>query len=234
MYRLLGRKVILITLLIISVRAEAQVNALEFDAKFQRQPYHFGISFGYNQTRYKMFFSEEFIQHDSILFAESDAKPGLNLAMIANMRINKYLSLRILPGLTFAEKTLYFEFIEDSTLTQRVESTLGEIPIQLRIKSDAYKDMRVYALIGIKWGYDFASTANARNAEDIVKFKKTDFSYEYGMGFEFYFPQFIFSPEIRIIRGLQDVHSRDPDLQISEIFQEIRVRGFVVSIHLEG
>lgn len=57
---------------------------------------------------------------------------------------------------------------------------------------------------------------------------------EFGIGFSFYFPSFIFSPEIKISNGLRNLHARDEALRFSNVFDKIQSRMIVFSIHLEG
>jgi hypothetical protein len=87
---------------------------------------------------------------------------------------------------------------------------------------------------GVKADIDMASNARAKRADDLVKINKYDYGVELGLGFNFFFPSFIFSPEIKISNGLRNVHSRDENLKFSNVFDKIQSRMVVVSIHLEG
>ncbi len=87
---------------------------------------------------------------------------------------------------------------------------------------------------GGKLDYDLASNAKARKAEDMVKIEKVDYGIEGGLGFNFYFKSFIFSPEIKISNGLRNIHSRDVNLKYSSVFDRMQSRMVVFSIHLEG
>ncbi len=87
---------------------------------------------------------------------------------------------------------------------------------------------------GIKGDVDLASNARARKAEELVKINKYDYGFEAGLGFNFYFPSFIFSPEIKISNGLSNLHSRDESLKYSSALDRILSRMIIFSIHLEG
>jgi hypothetical protein len=87
---------------------------------------------------------------------------------------------------------------------------------------------------GGKLDYDLASNARARKAEELVKIQKMDYGIEAGVGFNFYFQSFIFSPEIKISNGLGNIHSRDQNLKYSSVFDKMQSRMIVFSIHLEG
>jgi hypothetical protein len=87
---------------------------------------------------------------------------------------------------------------------------------------------------GIKGDIDLASNARTKRDDQLVKIGKYDYGYELGIGFNFYFPSFIFSPEIKISNGLQNIHSRDPSLIYSSVLDRITSRMIVFCIHLEG
>jgi hypothetical protein len=89
-------------------------------------------------------------------------------------------------------------------------------------------------MAGIKGEIDLASNARAKRAEDLVKINKYDYGPELGLGFNFYFPSFILSPEIKISNGLNNIHSRDEHLKFSNVFDKIFSRMIVFSIHIEG
>jgi hypothetical protein len=87
---------------------------------------------------------------------------------------------------------------------------------------------------GVKADFDLASNARARKAEELVKLQKLDKGIEAGVGFNFYFPSFIFSPEIKISNGSGNIHSRDASLKYSSVLDKIQSRMIIFSIHLEG
>jgi hypothetical protein len=55
-----------------------------------------------------------------------------------------------------------------------------------------------------------------------------------GLGFNFFFEQFILSPEIKLSNGIPNIHARDPSLIFSSVFDKIQSRMIVFSIHIEG
>jgi len=87
---------------------------------------------------------------------------------------------------------------------------------------------------GANYQYDLASNANARKAEQFVKLKPYDFSIEAGFGFQFYFPVFILSPEIKVSEGIINIHDRDPNLIYSNVIDKLNSRMVVFSLIFEG
>ncbi|RYY17559.1 MAG: PorT family protein, partial [Chitinophagaceae bacterium] len=104
----------------------------------------------------------------------------------------------------------------------------------LKFRSDRINNFRVYVFGGGKVEYDLTSNSNARKAEDLVKLKKYDFGVEAGIGFNFYFPVFILSPEIKISNGLSNSHSRDPNLKFSSTIDRLNSRMVLFSLIFEG
>jgi len=107
-------------------------------------------------------------------------------------------------------------------------------PVQVRLKSDRINNFRVYTLAGWKYDFDLASNSGARNTENIVKVKKGDYGVEGGIGFQFFFPYFILSPEIKFSYGLSNVHSRDESLRYSNVIDRMNSRMLLFSLHFEG
>ena len=131
-------------------------------------------------------------------------------------------------------KLKYPDIDGETDVTKKVESVTVAFPLQLKFQSDRIGNFRVYMMAGIKGEIDLASNARAKRAEDLVKINKYDYGPELGLGFNFYFPSFILSPEIKISNGLNNIHSRDEHLKFSNVFDKIFSRMIVFSIHIEG
>jgi hypothetical protein len=64
--------------------------------------------------------------------------------------------------------------------------------------------------------------------------KPFDMGYEIGAGFEFYYPNFIFAPEIKLSQGLMNQQFKDSKIPLSNALEFMKTRMIVISIHLEG
>lgn len=232
MFHLLRYALIFIVFGILPARAQTQMNMLEHDAK----PYYFGITLAANQSYFKLEHSPAFLADDSIMVAEPLKTMGFNLGLLANARLSEHFDLRFNPQLIFASKNLYYRdtYPKPQDTDKKIESILLSFPLQIKFKSDRIGNMRVYTIAGLKYDYDLASNARLRRAEDLVKIKKSDYGYEAGAGFEFYFESFIFAPEFKISNGFGNVHVKDPNLRYSNVVEKLQSRMIVFSIHLEG
>jgi hypothetical protein len=203
------------------------------------KPYYFGITLSGNVARFQTELHEHFLQQDSILVAEPLNSGGFSLGLLATTRLSHRFEARFNPQLSFLDRSIaynlnYPDHDQKTSITKKIESVIVTFPLQLKFRSDRIGNFRVYLLGGAKMDFDLASNARARKAEELVKIQKYDYGVEGGLGFNFYFPSFIFSPEIKISNGLRNIHSRDEHLKYSNVIDRIQSRQIVFSIHLEG
>ena len=212
-----------------------EMNLFDHDSK----PYYFGITLGANMARFHTSLHPRFLQNDSVMVAEPLNNGGLSLGLSATARLSDRFTLRFNPQLLFLERNIYYklkypDFDGQTEITKTIESVIMSFPLQIKFQSDRIGNFRVYTMAGIKGDIDMASNARAKRAEELVKIEKYDYGPEFGIGFNFFFESFIFSPEIKITNGLRNIHARDENLKFSNVFDKIQSRMIVFSIHLEG
>jgi len=239
MQHLLRRKIIILILSIIFCSSSVfgqlrdNVNLEDHDSK----PYHFGINLGFNKSHFSFTNHPRFLQYDSIMDVESINSAGINLAWLVNIRISDHFDLRLHPlDLTFSEKAfLYTEkYTEDSNLVEKkVQSITLSFPVHIKFSSDRINNFKVYTIAGAKFDYDLASNAGARKAEELIKLNNKDVSVELGLGFHFYFPVFVLTPEIKLSSGLFNLHDRDPNLRYSNVIDKINSKMITFSLTVE-
>lgn len=218
-----------------ATRASAQrplMNMPDHDDKL----YYFGITFGLNFSVHKINYSQSFARTDTFKRIQPMWQPGFNLGLMGNLRLSRFVDLRFVPSLAFCEKQLTFEYgiPTDSVSTRSIESIYMHLPFQLKFKSDRIKNFRFYALLGGKFDYDLAANARSRRTDEFIKISPVDFGPEFGVGFEFFNPNFIFSPEVKISQGLGNQLFRDPGIPLTNAIDRLSTRMIVISIHLEG
>lgn len=219
----------------ISMAQPRDLNQYDHDSK----PYYFGITFGGIMSRFQTELHPRFLTDDSIYVAEPNNSGGFSLGLLATARLSDRFQLRFNPQLAFTARSIFYKrkFPDNENLTdvtQTIESVIVSFPLQVKLQSDRIGNFRVYMMTGVKGDIDLASNARAKKAEDLVKIKKYDYGVELGLGFNFFFESFIFSPEIKISNGLGNIHSRDKNLIYSSVFDKIQSRMIVFSIHIEG
>jgi len=204
-------------------------------------PYYFGIALGYNTSHYNITHHPYFLDRDTVMSVESQNSGRVHLGIYANWQASKHFDVRFYPlYLIFSEKKFLYQLKYpdqgDPNLTQiqKVESIVMSFPLQVRLKSDRIGNFRVYSMAGLKYDFDLASNAGSINGQNMVKVKKNDFGYELGIGFQFFTPMVILSPEIKISYGLSNVHARDETLKYSNVIDQMRTRMIMFTLHIEG
>ena len=245
MYNLLRKKtglrqLVLISLLASSMSAFSQKEL--YLPNHDDKKYYLGIGIIYNMSRFQMHHDASFLQSDSVLVVNPENAGGIGLAGMHNYRLSPRFEIRaIFPQLLFSYKNLTYHLKypnpakeESAVMSKKLESILLGIPVHIKFQSDRIDNFRVYMFAGGKIEYDLASNARSKRAETLVKLKKYDYGIEAGIGFNFYFPVFILSPEIKVSNGLSNIHSRDPKLNISTTIDKLNSRMVVFSLIFEG
>ena len=223
--------------LLLGISASSQKE--EFLSDHDSKPYYFGITLGANICRFQIEHHPRFLQYDSVMEVLPLNSPGFALGLNGTAKLTNRFEFRFNPQLMFTDRSITYKLrykdpIDGFEPTKKVESVIFSFPFQIKFNSDRIGNFRVYMMGGGFTQIDLAANARARRAEDLVKLEKSDYGVELGMGFNFYFPSFILSPEIKISNGLRNLHSRDESLKYSNIIDRIQSRMIVFSIHLEG
>ena len=218
-----------------SARSQIEMYQLEHETK----PYYFGITLGANIARFQIEHHQRFLQYDTVLEVLPLNSPGFQLGLNATARLTNRFEVRFNPQLMFTDRSITYKLkykdpIDGFEPTKKIESVIFSFPFQIKFNSDRIGNFRVYMMGGAFTQIDMAANARARRAEDLVKLEKSDYGVEIGMGFNFYFPSFILSPEVKVSNGLRNIHSRDQNLKYSNVIDRIQSRMIVFSIHLEG
>lgn len=233
----MNRLLFIFLLVLTGFSAQAQLSKGNYNfLDFQQKPYYFGITLAYNSSNFRVQPSKNFIGNDSIRVVESVTGPGFNLGIVSNLKMGDYFDLRFLPTLSFSERRINYSSTIDNKLpfSRRIESVFIEMPFQVRYKSDPFNDIRLFVLAGVKYSFDVASESRTRQSTELVKVSPTDFAFELGAGAQFFFPYFIFSPELKFSHGLGNVLIFDQSLEEATVIEKILSRTFTLSFHFEG
>ena len=232
------KKAVFVFTLCLSLSAfgQRELNLEEHDYK----PYYFGISLGFNRSKFATDVHANYLEQDSILTAESLPSTGFNLGLSATLRLSHRFELRVNPQLVFLDRVIQYDLrypdrLDNAYLIQKkVESVIVSAPLQLRFLSDRIGNFRMYMMGGGKLDYDLASNAQSRNADDMIRIRKYDYGIEGGIGFKFYYPSFILAPEIKISNGFRNMHGRNPKLNYSNVIDKINSRMIIFTLNIEG
>ncbi|MEQ1553725.1 MAG: outer membrane beta-barrel protein [Ferruginibacter sp.] len=201
----------------------------------------FGISVGVNRSHYNIVHSPKFIQFDSVNVIESINSTGLNLAGLVNLRLSNHFDLRGYPlDLIFTEKAFQYTLKtpnliqkEDTLTFKKVQGITLAFPVQLKFSSDRIQNFKVYLLAGGRFEYDLAANAGKKNNDEAVVLKKLDYTLEAAIGFHFYFPVFVLTPELKINYGLKNVLDKSSPYKYTNTIDQINSRSITFSLTVE-
>ncbi|HLI92689.1 MAG TPA: hypothetical protein VKU83_03745 [Puia sp.] len=202
--------------------------------------YYLGIGFLYEQSHLQVTPHPQFLKSDSVLSVTPLNTGGFGVSGMFTFRLADHLEFRFaFPEFIFASNSLTYHVNyppqgETNVASKQIQSLLLGFPAHVKFLSDRIGNFRVYMLGGVNYQYDLASNSSTRKAQNLVKLTPADLSVEAGLGFQFYFPVFILSPELKFSEGIKNVHSRDPNLQYSNVIDKLKTRMIVFSLIFEG
>lgn len=210
--------------------------------KYDKEKLHFGFSIGVNKAYFVLYPADAATKPDSVLSVESIPDWGFNLGIISDLRLHDYVTLRFLPALTFQDRALEYRIHPTTTpkpdtfyiVTKKVESTLLDFPLNLKIRSERLNNASAYLLVGGKFSIDLASQEKTKNP-DIVKLNSKDWNFEAGFGLDFYLEYFKLSTEIKFAAGFKNrlFHEPEPTVWSSPI-NKIVTKTWLFSLNFEG
>lgn len=239
MHHLLRKQVILLLFIIACCSQSLFAQKEIYRRNHDDLVYYFGLTLGYNYSFLHIDKSPKFLSNDTIMSVDPGSSGGIAMGLMATARLTDHWQVRANPQLIIGGSKYIAYTLSKSKAgeplfqNQTLPSTIVSFPFQLKFNSDRIGNFRTYLLGGIKFDTDLSSNSTARNSEELVKLKKNDFGFEFGMGFNFYLPFVTISPEIKISNGLSNIHQLDPTLKYSNVLDKIQSRMVVFSIHFE-
>lgn len=226
-------------LLLLSITTRGQVTNL---AAFDESLIHFGIQIGYTQSKFDFHYTDRDDVRENLQNTTSFYSPGFHVTIIVDMKLTRFMNIRLLPTLTLINRTLYYDW-SNHYLTQypgvdkyrNVESAYGELPLDLKFRAMRWQNFRPYLTVGGSYGFDFASLRKNKNNlnESIVRLNTSDLRYTAGIGFDFYLRYVKFAIELKMAFGLLDLKIDDDDLY-SQSTDQLKSRTFTLSFTFEG
>ncbi|MDE6235603.1 MAG: PorT family protein [Muribaculaceae bacterium] len=177
--------------------------------------------------------------------------PGFCVNVLGDLRLHKYLNLRLTPGMYFGSKTVkMMDFNADQSApvggdgenlipvnaTQDIKSAYVVVPIDLKISGDRMGNTRPYVTAGAMAAFDVS-----KKRSDYLMFNPADVYLTIGLGCDFYLPFFKFIPEIKFCFGLTDIlrHDRpdldlDPDtFKMTQSLSKVKSNMVVINFYFE-
>ncbi len=185
------------------------------ERKVQKRPYiderrlHYGFLFGLHMQDMEL-------QNNGYIdpatgeqwYAEVDNyNPGFSVGVLGELRLNKYLSLRLVPTLHFGQKHVSFhEQKSGRDSTQNIKSTYLSFPLDLKVAAPRFNNYRPYMMFGISPAIDLTTRKHRA-----LRTKPFDCFIEVGVGCDLYFSFFKMIPELKFCFGLSNILQKNRD-----------------------
>ena len=167
--------------------------------------------------------------------------PGFSVGLIGNLRVNKYIDIRLEPGLLITTRELYygqewFQGLPDtksSDFIREVKSTYIHIPLLVKFSTKRINNFKPFILGGFSTALNLSSNENNPEDNNNGQFRtiKNSLFYELGFGIDFYLYNFKFTPSIRGLFGINDelVRDEDPNSPWTSNITSMQTRGVFIN-----
>jgi hypothetical protein len=204
--------------------------------KYDRKMFHFGFALGMNYTDIAVKLKEDIINLDSVYVVEPKGALGFNLNIVSDMRLGEHFNVRLLPGISFVGRSMEYTLYEQDTVPvvydKPVNSVFLELPLYFKFRSKRINNWRVYIIGGGRFLYDMASREEAETDEIILRMKREDYTWDLGVGVDFYMEYFKMSTEIKMSFGINNLLVEDQTVFTNSI-ESLKSKTFMFSIYFE-
>lgn len=194
---------------------------------------YWGISLALNQSNFAIDRKPFSSLNDTVRNVTSLNGPGFNLGIIGNWQLSRFFDIRIIPSMVFAEKIVEFE-TNNQVIENRMNTTYLTFPLMVRFKSEPVKDWRIFVLGGIKYDYNIIPQNITLSDPNKIPLRKHGLSYEYGIGLQYFFPYFIFSPELKFSHSFFNMMDGGQNSFNGSNINGLYPRTLTLSINFEG
>lgn len=196
------------------------------------------LSWGYFLGFSSYDFNFDYKQNLKDIHVERNA--GFNVGLIANLRVNEFIDIRLEPGLHITSRNLYYDesyfqgiSFNSSDLFREVKSTYIHVPLLLKLSTKRLNNFKPFIVGGFSTALNLSSNQDNPNDNSNGQFrtKKNMLFYELGFGIDFYLYWFKFTPSIRGVFALKDevVRDKDPNSPWTSNIHTMKTRGVFVN-----
>lgn len=215
-----ARHISFIALILTTIAAVAQDNDKILNRQYaDMKRIHYGFSVGAN-FQDLLITNNGYVSEDGqSWFADiPNHSPGFCVNVLADLRLGEHFNLRLSPGMYFGNKVVKYynatppegalepEIFKQS---QNVKATYIVVPLDLKISTKRYHNIRPYFTTGVTGLYDLS-----KERPEQLRLKDLDVMLTVGMGCDIYLPFFKLCPEVKFCFGLRNLlETKRPDLQ---------------------
>jgi hypothetical protein len=203
-------------------------NLETFDNRFLS----WGYFLGFNNYDFKIEYKNQDTDANTDILVERQG--GFNVGLIGDMRVNRYVNLRLEPGLYFTQRDLRFpNFEEERDILRNVKSTYIHVPLLVKLSTKRLNNIKPFIVAGVSRSFNLSSneTNPEDNGEGQFRMTKGTSYFELGFGIDFYLFYFKFTPSIRGVFATSNelIADDDPNSPWTSNISSLESRGIFVN-----
>jgi hypothetical protein len=231
-------------ILMLPLQAREYRTKVPFIYRENPSPFHWGFLLGVSAMDFSVKLDDKDLSWNDTLYSIGHKfAPGFTVGIICNLRLHKYLDLRVIPSLSLVERSLSYNMVSPANSAvfaerKKVESVLIEVPLDIKWKAARMMNNRPYVVAGIRYTGDLAALGKKKEAsadDDYeIKIYRNDLGFSLGAGWEFYMPyNNKICLEVKMYFGLRDLLNRDDNIYCNGI-ERMTSRILQVNIMFEN
>lgn len=189
--------------LTVGLSASAQKRKIQNKPFIDTRRWHYGFNIGLHDQGLSLQ-NNDYIHPETgeQWMAECDRQNfGFTVGVLGSLKINKWLDMRINPGMNFGSKHIqYVNLANGDRQSQDMKSTYIAVPVDFKVGAPRFNNYRPYALAGAMAQYDLTATKHTQ-----LRCKPLQTYLEVGLGCDIYMPFFKLIPELKFCFGLGNV-----------------------------
>ncbi len=221
---------------------------------YEHRKLRWGFSLGLNHSWYQLEHSEYYVQRidpssnpdndprtpDGVYAPYSmNQKPGIgfNVNFITTYRLNQDFVLRAQPGVGYHSRAIQYKDLPadpemnfaGGDVLQEVNTFSGEFPVLVKYEANRRKNTQMYFVAGVK---PSLVIGGQKKGAEYLQLKTFDFTIEYGVGLDMFYPFFKFAPELRYSRGIGNIH-KPADSIYNNSIQQLNTNTVTLYLNFE-
>ena len=231
------RTITYILLLLLPLFAVAQ------ERKVQNKPYidfrrlHYGFFIGVHAQDMEFANNGFVTENGEAWYADiANYNPGFSVGVLADLRLNTYMSLRAIPTMHFGQNTVRFrEQNSGETSKQSLKTTYIAVPVHVKFAAERFNNYRPYVTAGVSPMFNLT----VKKQQQLL-LKKFDFMIEVGFGCDFYLPFFKLIPELKFSFSPLDVLNKERNdlldanyLKFTQSVDKVASKMITLSLYFE-